>query len=222
MKKIDTVIFDLDQTLLDKNQSLLSFANYQYEKFSLGRFIPDKQQFIEKFSKLNNIVMPKEEVYEKLLDIFNIEKNLYTELLDDLNNNFHLHSVGFPGLHEMLNSLKCEGYKLGIITNGRDFYQRNKISALGISDYFSEIVTSGAISIKKPDHTIFQIALKNLESLSERSVFIGDSLKSDVIPAKELGMYAILKSKDVSYKEPDAICDSLMEIPKIINRLSGK
>jgi putative hydrolase of the HAD superfamily len=44
--------------------------------FPLVRFIPDKQDFIEKFSELNNIVMPKEEVYEKLLDIFNIEKSL--------------------------------------------------------------------------------------------------------------------------------------------------
>ena len=57
--------------------------------------------------------------------------------------------------------------------------------------------------------------------MSECSVFIGDSLKADVIPAKELGMYAILKSNDVSYIQPDAICDNLTDIPKIINRLSG-
>lgn len=221
MNKIDTVIFDLDQTLLDKDQSLLNFANYQYEKFSLARFIPDKQAFIGKFSELNHIVMPKEEVYEKLVDIFKIEKSLYNALLDDLNTKFHLHSVGFPGLHEMLDTLQTDGYKLGIITNGRDFYQRNKIAALGISDYFSEIVTSGGINIKKPDHAIFQITLNKLESLSERSVFIGDSLKADVIPAKELGMFAILKSKDGSYIQPDAICDNLTEMPKIIKRLSG-
>ncbi|MDQ0914619.1 HAD family hydrolase [Paenibacillus sp. V4I5] len=221
MKKVDIVIFDLDQTLLDKDQSLLNFANYQYEHFSLIRFIPDKQDFIEKFSELNNIIMPKEEVYEKLVDIFNIEKSLYAELLDDLNNNFHVYSVGFPGLHEMLETLKERGYKLGIITNGRDFYQRNKISALGITDYFSEVVTSGAVNIKKPDHAIFQIALKNLKSSSECSVFIGDSLKADVIPAKELGMFTILKSKDYSITEPDSICDNLTEIPNIINRISG-
>lgn len=221
MSRIDTVMFDLDQTLLDKDQSLNNFANYQYEEFSLVRFIPDKKDFVEKFSELNNIVMPKEEVYERLVDFFNIEKSLYDELLADLNDNFHVYSVGFSGLHEMLETLKERGYKLGIITNGRDFYQRNKISALGISDYFSDIVTSGSVNIKKPDQAIFQIALSKLNSSSERSVFIGDSLKVDVIPAKELGMYTILKSKDNSFTLPDAICDNLAEIPNIINRLSG-
>lgn len=217
LSRVDTVIFDLDQTLLDKDQSLLNFANYQYEQFSLARFISDKNEFIARFSELNNIVMPKEEVYEKLVDIFDIEKSLHSEMLDDLNNNFHLYSVGFPGLHEMLNTLKEHGYKLGIITNGRDFYQRNKIFALGISNYFNEIVTSGAVNIKKPDHTIFQIALNNLQSSSESSVFIGDSLKADVVPAKELGMFTILKSKDSLSTVPDAICDDLWEIPNIIS-----
>lgn len=220
MKKIDTVIFDLDQTLLDKDQSLCNFANYQYEKFSLIRFIPDKNDFIEKFSELNNIVLPKEKVYEKLIAIYNIEKSLYDKLLNDLNNNFHLHSVGFPGLHECLGELKERGYKLGMITNGRDFYQRNKVLALGISDYFNDIVTSGAVKIKKPDPEIFRIALTNLRSSSERCVFVGDSLKADVIPAKELGMFTILKCRDTS-TIPDVISDDLKEIPGIVLRLSG-
>ncbi|MGO4546780.1 HAD family hydrolase [Paenibacillus sp. 2TAB23] len=221
LREIDTVIFDLDQTLFDKNQSLLSFANYQYNQFGLIRFIPNKREFIDKFTELNNVVMPKEEVYAKLIDIFHIEKSLYAELLTDLNTNFHLHSVGFPGLHEMLVILKQQGYKLGLITNGRDFYQRNKISALGITDYFSVIVTSGEVHIKKPDHAIFNIALKDLDSSCERTVFIGDSLRADIIPAKELGMFAILKSKDESHTEPDAICDNLMDLPNVINRICG-
>jgi putative hydrolase of the HAD superfamily len=221
MNKVDTVIFDLDQTLLDKDQSLINFANYQYDKFSLVRFIPDKRGFIDKFIEFNNIVMPKEEVYEKLISIFNIEKCLFVELLDDLNNHFHMYSVGYPGLHEMLKALKEQGYKLGIITNGRDFYQRNKISALGISEYFDYIVTSGEVNIKKPDPEIFKIALKNLNSLSDRCVMVGDNLKADVIPAKELGMYTVLKSKDSSASQPNAICDNLIEIPSIVNRIAG-
>jgi putative hydrolase of the HAD superfamily len=141
--RIDTVIFDLDQTLLDKSRSSDEFSSYQYDQFSLGRFIPDKQAYINKFSELNHIVMPKEEVYAKLVEIFDMEKLLVLELLNDLNTNFHLHSVGFPGLHEMLRLLKNKNYKLGIVTNGRDFYQRNKIEALAINEYFDDIVTSG-------------------------------------------------------------------------------
>ncbi|MDD9265596.1 GNAT family N-acetyltransferase [Paenibacillus sp. GCM10023248] len=220
MKAIDTVIFDLDQTLLDKNKSLINFAFYQFEKFSLSRFIPNRNDFIEKFTELNHLVMPKEHVYEQLIGFFNIEKNLFEELLDDLNNNFHLYCIGFDGLHEMLASLTSQGYKLGIVTNGRDFYQRNKIKALGIADYFSDIVTSGSVHIKKPDHAIFQIALTNLKAISSCTVVVGDSMRADIVPAKELGMFTILKSKDTSSILPDAICDNLKEIPNLIKSLS--
>lgn len=218
---IDTVIFDLDQTLLNKTQSLVNFSIYQYEQYSLDEFIPDMNEFTLKFSELNHMIMPKEEVYRRLVEFFKIDGNLYHELLADLNQKFHLYSVGYPGLHEMLHSLKEDGYKLGIVTNGRDFYQRNKISALGIRDYFTGIVTSGSVNIRKPDHAIFQMALKHMNSIGSRTVFVGDSIQADIIPAKELGMYTILKAKEVSSELPDAICDELIEIPSIIKSLES-
>lgn len=220
MTTIDTVIFDLDQTLLDKEQSLINFAKYQYEHFSLQRFIADKSEFIKTFTQLNNIVMPKEDVYNELLDIFRMEKTLYNALLDDLNHNFHLHSIGFPGLNEMLLSLKERGYKIGMITNGREFYQRNKMMALGIMDFFDDIVISGAVNLRKPDHAIFQLSLSNLNSSAERSVFVGDNLKADIIPSNEIGMRTILKCNDHTVNYPDAICDHLLEIPDLIKGFS--
>ncbi|CAM3682181.1 HAD family hydrolase [Paenibacillus lactis] len=221
LRNIDTVVFDLDQTLLDKYQSSVQFAAYQYEQYSLDMFIPDRNEFILKFSELNHLIMSKEEVYRKLAELFKLDRNLYHELLADLNHKFHHYSVGYAGLHEMLSLLKREGYKLGIVTNGRDFYQRNKISALGIHDYFTDIVTSGSVNIKKPDHAIFQIALKHLRSIGRRTVFVGDSIEADIIPAKELGMFTILKAKDALSTLPDAICDDLIEIPNIIKSLES-
>ncbi|WP_138751636.1 HAD family hydrolase [Paenibacillus sinopodophylli] len=217
MGGIDTVIFDLDQTLLNKDQSLINFAKYQYARFSLHQFITEENEFIEKFTEYNNIVMPKEDVYRKLINIFNLESTLYSVLLEDLNNNFHLYSIGFPGLNEMLCTLKQRGYKLGMITNGREFFQRNKMISLGIMELFDDIVISEAVNLRKPDHAIFRLSLSNLNSLAERSVFIGDNLKADIVPSKEMGMRTIFKSKDISSSYPDATCDDLTEIPKIIN-----
>ncbi|GAA3402248.1 HAD family hydrolase [Paenibacillus hodogayensis] len=220
MGKIDTVIFDLDQTLLDKDQSLINFAKYQYARFSLHHFIADESEFIVRFTQYNNIVMPKEEVYRKLIHIFNIDNALYSVLLDDLNNNFHEYSIGFPGLNEMLRSLKQSGYKLGIITNGREFYQRNKIISLGIMELFDDIVISEAVNLRKPDHAIFRLSLSNLNSSSERAVFVGDNLNADIIPSQEIGMRTILKGKHHSSRYPDATCEDLTEIPNLIKGFS--
>lgn len=222
MGKIDTVIFDLDQTLLDKDQSLFNFATYQYSKFSLHKYINDISEFIGTFTEYNNIVMPKEDVYRKLIAKFNLESALFTPLLEDLNHNFHLHCVGFPGLNVMLYSLKQSGYKLGIITNGREFFQRNKILSLGIMELFDDIVISEAVKLRKPDHAIFELSLSNLDSSCERAVFIGDNINADIIPSKEIGMRTIHKSKDILSHYADATCDNLQEIPNIIKGFSTK
>ncbi|MWC27027.1 HAD hydrolase-like protein [Paenibacillus sp. MMS18-CY102] len=65
------------------------------------------------------------------------------------------------------------------------------------------------------------MALDQLGASSAHTVFIGDSMQADIMPAKELGMYTILKSKDHSYTGPDAISDDLFQLPTLINRLSG-
>jgi len=217
---IDTVIFDLDQTLLDKGHSLINFAKAQYERFALHAFVADKHEFVAKFTQLNNRVMPKEDVYLELFDIFKIKSTLCAPLLDDLNQNFHKFSIGFPGLIDMLNSLKKSGYKLGMITNGREFYQRNKIIALGITAFFDDIVISGAVNLRKPDHAIFQLSLSNLGSSPEQSVFVGDNLTADIMPSHELGMRTIFKSDDRTTDYPDAICKDLREIVDLINGFS--
>jgi putative hydrolase of the HAD superfamily len=217
---IDTVIFDLDQTLLDKNQSLINFSISQFERFKLDRLISEREEFLEQFIELNNQIIPKTSVYEILAQKFTLDKQLYNDLLNDLDLNFPKYCVGFQGLEEMLNKLKGNGYKLGIITNGRGFYQRNKIESLGISNYFKNIVISGSVNMRKPDHSIFHLALKNMNSSVNTSVFVGDNLKADIIPAKEIGMFTILKGNGEKHIYSDSITNDLTEIPKIVNQFN--
>ncbi|WYP25908.1 hypothetical protein NSQ54_16520 [Alkalihalobacillus sp. FSL W8-0930] len=59
----NTILFDLDQTLLDKHKTLLTFAARQYKLFNLSPYVEDKEAFITEFTRLHEIVMPKREVY---------------------------------------------------------------------------------------------------------------------------------------------------------------
>jgi putative hydrolase of the HAD superfamily len=217
---INTVIFDLDQTLLDKHESLIRFANHQYDTFSLKSYNVNREGFIDKFTELNHAVRPKEEVYGELIAFFQIESALFPSMLEDLNRNFHEFVIGYPGLVDMLHALKQAGYKIGMITNGRAFYQLSKIKSLGIEGYFDNIIISGAVGIRKPDHAIFQLALANLEASAERTVFVGDNVKADMIPSKQMGMRTVLKSKIDHNEYADVICDDLFELPSIIAKFA--
>jgi putative hydrolase of the HAD superfamily len=61
------------------------------------------------------------------------------------------------------------------------------------------------------------LALSNLNSSSGGSVFVGDSLQADIIPAKKLGMRTIFKSELAYNDHVDAVCNKLMLIPGIVD-----
>jgi len=58
-----------------------------------------------------------------------------------------------------------------------------------LDDVFQDVVESAAVGIRKPDIAIYELALRTLggkESAGDVTV-VGDSLKNDIIPAKQLG-----------------------------------
>ncbi|MCM3627565.1 HAD family hydrolase [Paenibacillus glycanilyticus] len=219
MNKITAIIFDLDQTLLDKHESLIRFANHQYEAYALEAFRIDREDFVQKFTEMNHVVRPKEEVYKELIEIFGIDSSLLAVMLEDLNRNFSDYAIGYPGLVTMLSELRDASFKLGMITNGRAFYQRSKIRALGIESYFDDIVISEAVGLRKPDPAIFQLSLSNLKLAADQAVFVGDNLKADIMPAKELGMRTIWKQRGTGHEHADMVCDDLSALPELIQHL---
>ncbi|MFK3936088.1 HAD family hydrolase [Alkalihalobacillus sp. NPDC078783] len=109
---------------------------------------------------------------------------------------------------------------MGIITNGRDIYQRNKIDSLGITSYMDVIVTSGELGIKKPDPAIFLYGLGKLKVGPEQAIFIGDDLTKDIVPSKSLGMRTILMGSHQVNPDIDTNCAHLDEVVKAIEKLS--
>lgn len=214
----EAVLFDLDQTLLDKQQTLTLFAEYQHEHFALHRYT-DLKTFKNIFISLNNQLLPKTVVYQKIGRQCGVPERLLEELLQNLNERSPEFSEGFPGLHPMLAALCKKNYKIGIVTNGRDFYQRHKITSLAIQQYLDLIVTSDQLNIRKPDPQIIQYALDYFRVQAANTVFIGDHPEADIFPAKKLGMLTIHKTTEIS-SSAHASTDCLEDIPWIIEKLN--
>ena len=68
---------------------------------------------------------------------------------------------------------------LGVITNGADQQQRQKLRNLGALDRFSVIVTSDDTKMSKPDPGIFHHAARAIGARSEGCVHVGDDWKKD-------------------------------------------
>lgn len=118
----------------------------------------------------------------------------------------------FDEVPEVLKGLRGE-FKLGMLTNGPSDLQRSKIEVLGIEPWFEDIVVSGEHGMAKPDPGIFEVSLSRLNTSPDDTVYIGNSLKYDVLGAKNAGIPVIWR-KDESEEEieearPDLVIEDL-------------
>lgn len=219
---IKAAIFDLDGTLLNRDESVEMFINTQYDRLNkLVGHIP-REKYVRRFTELDNHgYVWKDKVYQQLVDEFEITDITWEELLQDYICEFKNNCVPFPNLIDMLEELKRRNFRLGIITNGQGQFQIDNIEALGIEQYFDIILISEWEGIKKPDPQIFKRALEQLNVSPNQSIFVGDHPVNDVKAAQNVGMIGIWK-KDFQWStvEADFIINDLAELPLIIDNAS--
>jgi len=73
----------------------------------------------------------------------------------------------------------------------------------------------------KPNPKIYQTVLRKLEVKPSEALMVGDDPKTDVIPAKRMGMKAVMLCREEKkwVEEADHVIASLTELLNIINEL---
>lgn len=91
-----------------------------------------------------------------------------------------------PDVKPTLDTLRQRGYKLGVISNTASLYSVfDVLEAYGIREYFQDVTLSSVTGYRKPHPSIFQIALRQIQSAPENCIYVGDTLSRDVIGAKQ-------------------------------------
>ncbi|XP_010267224.1 PREDICTED: haloacid dehalogenase-like hydrolase domain-containing protein 3 [Nelumbo nucifera] len=110
----------------------------------------------------------------------------------------------FPDSQPFLRWVREKGITVGIVSNAEYRYQDVILPALGLEQGFEWDfgVFSGLEGVEKPDPRIYEIALQKAGNIApEEALHIGDSFRKDYMPAKSIGMHALLLDR---FKSPDA------------------
>jgi REG-2-like HAD superfamily hydrolase len=98
--------------------------------------------------------------------------------------------VLYPEVKSVLQKLRTEGYRLGMISNW-SWHLPELCQQLGIDQYFDYICTSARAGYAKPRREIFEDALRNTNADPKRSLHIGDNYGADVEGAWSVEMAAL-------------------------------
>jgi putative hydrolase of the HAD superfamily len=128
-----------------------------------------------------------------------------------------------PHMNETLQRLKEEGHELYLHTGGDEANQRRKITQLELTTFFEHRIF---ISEHK-DTTALSDILKTIKADPDVTWMVGNSLRTDIVPALELDIHAIyipaenewqynMVEVNVDHNSVFLTVDSLQEVPDVI------
>ncbi|MBE7103558.1 HAD-IA family hydrolase [Bacillus cereus] len=178
------MLFDLDDTLLDRDKAVDKLFSIILEEF-YGDVEQHavKNAMLQKFKEYDKKSYghsDKVKVLESLFDEFPPKYRLPRNYIQDFwNNNFPKCFSINQNTINIINTIKSH-IKVGIITNGSTQRQKAKIINTNLNRYFDTIIISEEAGFSKPDKRIFELVLNKLNVQSEDVLFVGDDLEKDI------------------------------------------
>lgn len=228
--RVQAVVFDLDDTLLDWSQqndwlSNISGSHIQnvYDYLAVnGNHLPAPEELFQNYQ--DAIVHSWGEAKKTWAGV-NFESVLVrcfeTSGLDvceiDMSEVLHAYDwrtvpnvTLFDDTIPVLDSLRQQRYKIGLVTNSMmPMWMRDiELREYGILDYFDARITSGDTGHMKPHPAIYERVLDLLDVAAETAVFVGDRPANDIAGANAAGLTSVwMNPPHVDYDLGDVVPD---------------
>lgn len=129
------------------------------------------------------------------------------------------------GARNTLQALQEQGLALGLLSNtfwASDIHDAD-LARFGLLDLLPVRLYSCDTGWLKPHPEAFQMALAALGVKPNEAVYVGDRLKTDIEPARKVGLWGILiripfRTEPLEGMLPDAVISELPELVKLMER----
>ncbi len=180
----NTILFDLDGTLTDSQEGITKCLQYAMEK--LGRKVPTVEETLPcigpplhvSFPEILGVTEPDEidraiEFYrERFKDVGKFENLLY------------------PDIHETLQELKDNGFKLFVATSKAEVYAKDITDHFDVTKYFNFVYGSMLDGTFTDKGELIHRIMKEENLSLESTILVGDR-KHDIIGAQKAGIDSI-------------------------------
>lgn len=167
LQKIDTILFDLDGTLVDSNELIIKSF---YE--TMKKYIPNRE-----FTRTELIEMIGPPLKETFL-IASDDPKIILEMIDYYREIYVLYEFDYisiyPNTIKMLEEFSSRGYNLGIVTTKFKESATPSIELYGLDKYMTSYCFLDDITNHKPHPEPIYFALKSFKNF-EKVIMVGDN-----------------------------------------------
>lgn len=210
-KNISTLLFDLDGTLIDTNELIISTYLHTLEKYYPSKYQrEDVLPFMGPTLHESFGTVDPDRVEELITEYRAYNIAHHDELVRE-----------FPGVLETVRRLHEQDYKLAIVTTKRLDVAMKGLRLMKLEPYFDVVVAFDHVEKVKPDPEPIFYALEKLGSKPEEAIMVGDNYH-DILGGKNAGVLTAgvawsIKGRDYIAKyEPDYILEHMPDLLQIL------
>jgi pyrophosphatase PpaX len=201
--RFPVVLFDLDGTLVDSAAAILGSFHHATETVLRRRFPDD--EILARVGGTNlahQMALLDPDRVDELVRVYRAHNDpQYSEL------------ACFEGVLDVLQQLKIESRRLGIVSAKRRPTVERALRSAGMGEYFDVVVGSDDTQRHKPDPEPVLKALELLEADPDEAAYVGDS-PFDVAAARAAGVFAVAVGWGGIHRVEDA--DVFVETPEAL------
>ena len=218
MRKIDTILFDLDGTLINTNDIIIeSFKEVFRVHF------PKQQPSRE---RILTFIGP---TLQQTFGQYTNDQNLINEMIKTYRSFYIEYEVGnhelYPDVLEVVTKLKLRGYNLGILTSKFTEAAWPSYTHYGLDKIFDSFTGLDDVIHPKPDKNAVETALSNFPN-HKQVIMIGDN-QGDIMAGINAGIYgagvawSIKGEAHLQEVNPDFMLKDMNDIFRVIDIIEG-
>lgn len=228
---IDTILFDMDNTILDFNKAERSALI----KTLIQLDIEPAENTLHRYHELNIAQwkllelgkLTRKEVklrrYKLLFEELGLERSaeeavgIYERFLGQ--GHYYM-----EGAEELLQKLS-QNYRLYIVTNGTASVQKGRVESAGLKNYVRDIFVSETLGYNKPSKKYFDLCFAQIPDFHrENAIIVGDSLSSDIQGGINAGLITVWLNTENIINDSDILPDyeitKLNQLEEVLTGLS--
>ena len=225
---IKSVIFDLDNTLLDfMKMKSVSINAAVKAMIDVGMDVDKEEAVNEIFTIYDSKGYEHQEVFNEFI-IKKIGKINYKYLAAAIVEYKKAKEISlnlYPDVIPTLNKLKSMNLNLGIVSDAPSREAWMRLYTLDLHNFFDDVVTFNDTGVYKPAKEPFIKISEKLNANLEECMMVGDWPERDIKGAGQLGMKTAFakygSTEDIIDSGADYVLDSLSEIIDIIKQINN-